>query len=316
MLPPERPATFEGLFEQASRDVLEYLSVHVPLSFWAITRVENGRQTYLTVEDSAYGTQPGGSHPWTSSFCISMVAGDTPAVAPDAQAVPAYAAAAINEVLRIGSYAGTAIDDADGTLFGAICGLDPSAQGADLASVEPLLRLLSRMLTMALVADRQREAGAAQVLQAQLAADVDALTGAWTRGAWDRLLAEEDRAYAQRADPVAIVVIDLDRLKETNDRLGHAAGDDLLAAAAEAIRAAVRSQDPVARLGGDEFAVLLHDCTEHAAAVRAEAIRRSLRAAGVEASVGVAAAQPGQGVSQAQVTADRAMYQEKARRGG
>lgn len=46
-------ATTEPLFEQASRDVLDYLHAHVPLAFWAVTRVENGRQTYLSVQDSA-----------------------------------------------------------------------------------------------------------------------------------------------------------------------------------------------------------------------------------------------------------------------
>jgi hypothetical protein len=58
------------LFVQAGRDVLRYLHEHVPMGFWAVTRVENGRQTYLLVEDDAYGLQPGGFHAWNASFCI------------------------------------------------------------------------------------------------------------------------------------------------------------------------------------------------------------------------------------------------------
>src|SRR5687768_2093205 len=167
----------EPLFEQASRDVLDYLHEHVPLGFWAVTRVENGRQTYLSVQDTAYGLGPGGSHPWDASFCIHMAAGAAPHVAPDAQAVPLYAAAGVNDLVDIGAYAGAVIEDADGGVFGAICGLDPLVQPEELARVEPLLLLLSRLLTVALVADRQRRALDLQVLQARVRADVDELTG-------------------------------------------------------------------------------------------------------------------------------------------
>lgn len=306
----------DPLFEQASRHVLDHLRDHAPMSFWAVTRVENDRQTYLTVDDAAYGKHPGGSHPWDASFCIHMTAGTAPRIAPDAQAVPQYAAAGVNADLQIGGYAGAEIRDADGTLFGAICGLDPAVKGPEMTALEPLLLLLSRMLTIALVADRQRQASDLRLLEAQLAADIDALTGVYTRRAWDRFLTEEARAFSQLADPTAVVIVDLDRLKETNDEHGHAAGDALIRRAAQTIAKVVRSQDPVARLGGDEFGVLLRGCTASAAADRAQRIRRALAAAEVEASVGVAPAEPGAGLREAQHTADRAMYEDKALRAG
>ncbi|TAL23836.1 MAG: GGDEF domain-containing protein [Frankiales bacterium] len=304
----------EPLFEQASRDVLGYLHAHVPLAFWAVTRVENGRQTYLSVQDSAYGLSAGGSHPWDASFCIHMASGAAPHVAPDAQAVPLYAAAGVHRLIDIGAYAGAAIEDADGGLFGAICGLDPQVQPEELAQVEPLLLLLSRLLTVALVADRQRRALDLQVLQARLRADMDELTGVHSRSAWIRLLADESEIYRQLADPTAVVVIDLDELKDVNDGQGHAAGDALLQRAARAIASAVRGDDPVARLGGDEFGVLLRSCSQEAAADRAQHIRDALEAAGVSASVGVAAALPDADLAAAQEAADEAMYAEKRAR--
>lgn len=307
-------APFEPLFEQASREVLHYLRDHVPLAFWAVTRVENGRQTYLTVEDSAYGLAAGGHHDWEASFCIHMAARRAPAVAPDAQLVPEYAAAGVNDAIGIGAYAGAVIADSDGGVFGAICGLDPQVQSEQLAEVEPLLGVLSRLLTVALVADRERRAVQLQAERFQLAAEVDALTGVHSRAAWDRILGDEAASYRQLADPTAVVVVDLDELKAVNDREGHAAGDALLQRAAQAIAAGVRSDDPVARLGGDEFAVLLRRCTQDAADERAAQIRASLDAAGVRASLGVAAASPADGLEGAVRAADRAMYDEKRRR--
>jgi diguanylate cyclase (GGDEF)-like protein len=303
----------EPLFVQASREVLSYLRTHAPMAFWAVTRVENGRQTYLVVDDEHYGLAAGGFHAWSASFCISMSAGAAPRIAPDAQAVPAYAAAGVNDAVPIGAYAGAVIDDVDGGLFGAICGLDPDVKGSDLAAVEPLLLLLSRLLSLALVADREREAVDQALLRERVAADVDPLTGVYSRRAWDRLVAEEAVRYDVMADPTAVVIVDLDELKSTNDQQGHAAGDALITRAAEAIRAGVRSDDPVARLGGDEFGILLRHCSEPAALARAEQVRASLAASAVRASVGVAAAVPGKGLAAAIDRADAAMYAEKQR---
>ncbi len=151
-------------------------------------------------------------------------------------------------------------------------------------------------------------------LQARLSADIDQLSGVYSRGAWGRLLEEEASFFTRLADPTSIVVVDLDGLKNTNDEQGHAAGDELIRRAAGAISRAVRGQDPVARLGGDEFGVLLRHCTAEAALERAAAIRDALQEAGVAASLGVASAAPDGGLLGAQRAADQAMYEEKRTR--
>jgi diguanylate cyclase (GGDEF)-like protein len=67
------------------------------------------------------------------------------------------------------------------------------------------------------------------------------------------------RAQAENL-PLALVMIDLDRFKQVNDRYGHGAGDDVLRAVTQTTRQRLRPGDAAGRLGGDEFAVLLRDC--------------------------------------------------------
>jgi len=84
-------------------------------------------------------------------------------------------------------------------------------------------------------------------------ADLDALTGLHNRRAMERELA---RALAA-GEPLAVIMLDLDSFKETNDSAGHAAGDAVLCAAAERLKAALAPGDLLARVGGDEVLVLL-----------------------------------------------------------
>ncbi len=191
-------------FEHAAHLILDYLHERMPLAFWAVTRVENGRQMYLYLDaDNGYGLRQGQSHPWPDSFCVHMSAGRAPTVARDAQQIPAYANAGVNQLIDIGTYAGAVITESDGTLFGAICGLDPNARTGDprMAEAEPLLALLGQLLTAALAADRARDRSTTAMLRQQLSAETDALTGLPNRRAWQRLIEHAQTRYERLADP-------------------------------------------------------------------------------------------------------------------
>ncbi len=113
------------------------------------------------------------------------------------------------------------------------------------------------------------------------------------------------------------MLLDLDDFKTVNDSLGHAAGDRLLALAADRLRGVLRPTDTPARLGGDEFAVLLEDADVEAAAAVAdriiEAFREPFDVGGrevfVSTTIGIAPATAGERNAEALVRdADAAMY--------
>lgn len=87
----------------------------------------------------------------------------------------------------------------------------------------------------------------------------DALTSAFNR----RYLNEQEARLDEAGMPVGVIVIDIDRFKEYNDRHGHLVGDRVLLETARFLGRTVRAEDAVIRIGGDEFLVLLTGASEH-----------------------------------------------------
>lgn len=107
-------------------------------------------------------------------------------------------------------------------------------------------------------------------------ARTDYLTGAVNGRHFAETAALEISRAQRHGHPFSVAYMDVDDFKLVNDRHGHSAGDRLLRAAAETMRAGVRSIDVVARLGGDEFAVLLPETDAVAAQVVIRRVRRRL----------------------------------------
>jgi diguanylate cyclase (GGDEF)-like protein len=97
--------------------------------------------------------------------------------------------------------------------------------------------------------------------EARQLADLDALTGLHNQRFFHETLAREVARARRYQRSLALMVLDLDDFKLINDRIGHLAGDSVLAATAERVRDAVRTADIACRVGGDEFAVILPEST-------------------------------------------------------
>ncbi len=107
-----------------------------------------------------------------------------------------------------------------------------------------------------------RDIGERKQVEAKLQHDAmhDVLTGLPNRALFkDRLALALNRRARRRDQGCGVLFLDLDHFKEINDSLGHAAGDILLVAVAERLRAVLRPQDTAARLGGDEFGILVEN---------------------------------------------------------
>ncbi len=151
--------------------------------------------------------------------------------------------------------------------------------------------------------------------QAARAAETDALTGVANRRGFDRAV---EAIRAGRADePVAVLLVDMDKFKQINDAEGHAAGDLALQRVSAALVGQVRGTDVIARLGGDEFGVLLPGTgPDDAARIASRMVRavRDIPDCLATVSIGVAGG-PAHGLEDTLCRADQAMYCAK-RAGG
>jgi diguanylate cyclase (GGDEF)-like protein len=146
-------------------------------------------------------------------------------------------------------------------------------------------------------------------------AQLDGLTGAHRRDLGRVVLQQEIERSRRAGTPFALAFIDVDGLKELNDREGHAAGDALLQAVVVALRAQLRSYDPIVRVGGDEFLCGFTNTELEPSRRRIEEIRASLQQGPAAASISVGLAMLGERdtLEKLIARADADMYSGKQR---
>lgn len=150
-------------------------------------------------------------------------------------------------------------------------------------AVDELLTRIERVLEHARVR---------QALHRQ--AERDALTGLGNQRLFQGRLAGEHARFARYGEPLALVAIDVDKLKRVNDDHGHLAGNEALRAIADVIRREGREVDVASRCGGDEFVIILPHTTLREGGVFAgrvldEVRRLTVHGVRLSVSIGVAA---------------------------
>lgn len=150
----------------------------------------------------------------------------------------------------------------------------------------------------------------------------DGLTGLLNRRAIEYLLDRETQLLQRFGQPFSVMLVDIDHFKRINDRLGHPAGDAVLASVARTLESQAREVDRVARFGGEEFCVLLPHTLREGALQAGERLRDAVRRTpvpwsdeliSVTISVGVASASdPTEPLLSLLHRADQALYRAKA----
>jgi len=154
-------------------------------------------------------------------------------------------------------------------------------------------------------------------------ADLDVMLPVLNRRAFMRELTRII-SFAERYQVQAsMIYLDLDNFKEINDSFGHAAGDAVLRHVSQILEQNIRTSDAIGRLGGDEFGVILAQANAEQAIQKGASLvemiaKRALKwegqPIGITVSHGVYAFEQGMNADDAVANADRAMYENKARR--
>jgi diguanylate cyclase len=149
----------------------------------------------------------------------------------------------------------------------------------------------------------------------------DSLTGLPNRARWEEAAASELRRSRRSGRPSSLLMIDVDRFKEVNDRWGHPTGDELLRELASILRKGIRDIDTAARYGGDEFAVVLPEADLESAIRTAERLREQAEQAtfpsvpDLRFTISIGAAESGDPTRELRewvASADAALYKAKA----
>ncbi|MFG1988651.1 diguanylate cyclase domain-containing protein [Actinoplanes sp. NPDC048988] len=236
----------------------------------------------------------------------------------------ALGCAALHPSAAVVTAAGPAPDDhlsvARLTFLGVMLAIGPVIGGGRVLLSQPADGVLLAVSSAALIplvmvrVGRLSEARRSAERALRRLATSDALTGLPNRAAWIEHVTAE---LADRPAELTVLFCDLDGFKAVNDRLGHAAGDELLVGVANRLRGCVREDDLIGRFGGDEFVIVCRGAgavdviSDRIRAMVAEPFPAGAEPAWIGVSMGVAQARAGDSTDDVVARADLAMYEAK-----
>lgn len=323
-----------GLEQEDSRAMLRliYLSTGLTIGFFAVLQGLNGNLPLALVEGVAALLLVAGTHklgtvrnltPWiylyllpTYSFLIYII------VMPEAS-VSAFVwvyMIPLMAYLLLGKTAGFMVTVPFAILAIAAYVLKHPEQFQGAGLIDMGNAVLCGLLIILFVHVYEARRAAAQRLLRELA-ETDGLTGVANRSTFQRVLDDSIALGGRNAEPLVLVLLDLDYFKAVNDRWGHEAGDRALQHVCGCIDSRLRKTDLLARLGGEEFAILLRGTATLEARTLVETLRAQIAAnplryneqqIPLSATFGLAEwPQDGADAEQLYRCADRRLYQGK-----
>lgn len=220
-----------------------------------MTRRHGDEWIILHTEGTEYEVEERTSLPWQDSYCSRMVKGEGPRNAGDAQCVPPFRAALINQNLSIGAYIGIPVCLKDGSLFGTLCAIDPTPVANLSEESMEVIELSAKLLSSLLQYELEKNCTLTQQTSLAPRALKDSETELLNRQGWSLYLEKEDeniRAIGTKAQILAIEIPidDINRCRELNS----------MKYIASALNSATQPNTVVARLGENIFMVL---CLDH-----------------------------------------------------
>ena len=280
-----------GLELEDSRAMLRliYLSTGLTIGFFALLQGLNGNLPLALVEVVAALLLVAGAHklstvrnltPWiylyllpTYSFLIYII------VMPEAS-VSAFVwvyMIPLMAYLLLGKAAGFVVTLPFAILAVAAYVLKHPEQFQGAGLIDMSNAVLCGLLIILFVHVYEARRAAAQRLLRELA-ETDGLTGVANRSSFQRILDDSIALGGRNAEPLVLVLLDLDYFKAVNDRWGHEAGDRALQHVCACIDSRLRKTDLLARLGGEEFAILLRGTAKLEARTLVETLREHIAA--------------------------------------
>jgi diguanylate cyclase (GGDEF)-like protein len=329
MLTPDEPARLAALHNLAILDTMPeqgfdditLLAAHiceVPIAL--VSLVDSARQWFK----SRHGLDAVET-PRDIAFCAHAILQPNQIfVVPDATQDPRFADnPLVTGDPSIRFYAGAPLVMPDGHALGTLCVIDRQWREISTAQKTALAALGRQVVAQLLLREALKELdlyrSTLEVDRARLAEEsiTDALTGLMNRRGFVRSLEIEVSRAGRHAQPISLLLLDVDQFKSFNDTFGHPEGDDALRTVAQILRSSVREYDIVARPGGEEFAVIAPNTDEVAAVLLAERFRQAIASAQwprrvITVSVGITCSRNLSKADRLIDVADRALYQAKA----
>lgn len=204
------------------------------------------------------------------------------------------------------------LDSPDSAIAAYVVGLVPQWPWPALIHNTDRAQLCLRAMGLIAALYTELSAASERVTEMQRDAFIDPLTAVLNRAGWNHRLKQVHSLSQTTGTDVAIIMLDLDFLKEVNDSQGHSAGDDLLRLTAQTISSVLRGGDWVARLGGDEFGVVVKNATSCSADQLLGRLTDAFGKIKVRISMGAAlSSEVGGKLQKAVELADARMYQDK-----